>query len=858
MKSYSYHLHLILCLTFLMLTNRCGKDGDDDQGGKKETAKTTAPTAPSSLSATAISTTQIDLSWKDNSDNETGFKLERSLDGSSGWTEVASLTANTTTYQNTGLTAATTYYYRVCAYNSGGNSGYTPVVNAKTNSSPPAAPSALSGKSMSATQINLSWTDNSNDESGFKVEFSLNGTSGWAEIATVNANTTTYQHTGLTSGTKYYYRVCAYNAIGNSEFSNILNITAGASAPSAPTNLAANVASATQINLSWTDNSNNETGFKVERSFDGSTGWAEIAALAANTTTYQNTGLVASTKYYYRVYAYNAGGNSEYSNIPNATTSAGASVPAAPTNLTATAASATQINLAWADKATDETGYKVEWSSNGTSGWTIITTSLGANTTSFQHTGLTAGTTYYYRVYAYNANGNSEYSNITNAATQSSGTLPTLTTSAVTSYTSTTAVMGGNITNAGTPTYTERGVCFATTHNPTTSNNKTAISGTGTGTFSASVTSGLAANTLYYVRAYAINSAGVAYGSEVSFTTQAAQAAPILTGPSTTASVINLSWTYNWPQGIVSTSDHYQLESSYSATSGFTVRTYYTYEDRRSPFTEQITPVAADVGKTIYFRVRALSGGSFTPYSNVVGVYVESLAVAPNAPSNLVADATSPTSVKLTWTDNSNNETGFEIQRASTTVSGQWVTVYTTSANATSYTHTGLNETHPAYRIRAVNGPAYSSYSNQALPPAKLRIINNLYNDNDANGWKKLNGIISVAISPTNVDIETNAVTYEKYNRNNYLSLPGNIIYPCYTSTPTSSNYADFPVGSYGYGANYKMLVICGWWDYFNFSWQKHYTTITRGTKGVWATTTNHASGYHVVTATQIGLPLKE
>jgi hypothetical protein len=77
--------------------------------------------------------------------------------------------------------------------------------------------------------------------------------------------------------------------------------------------------SSSQINLSWTDNSNNETGFKVERSTDGTT-FTQIATVGANVTMYVNTGLSPLTRYYYRVRAYNTGGNSAYSNIASAKT----------------------------------------------------------------------------------------------------------------------------------------------------------------------------------------------------------------------------------------------------------------------------------------------------------------------------------------------------------------------------------------------------------------------------------------------------------------------------------------------------------------------------------------------------------
>ena len=121
----------------------------------------------------------------------------------------------------------------------------------------------------------------------------------------------------------------AYNSGGNSAYSNTATATTIATAPAAPSTLTATAASSTQINLSWTDNSNNEDGFRIERCQDaGCTSFVEIATVAANVESYSNTGLTAATTYQYRVRAYNSGGNSAYSNTATATTNATA--PAAP------------------------------------------------------------------------------------------------------------------------------------------------------------------------------------------------------------------------------------------------------------------------------------------------------------------------------------------------------------------------------------------------------------------------------------------------------------------------------------------------------------------------------------------------
>jgi hypothetical protein len=94
--------------------------------------------------------------------------------------------------------------------------------------------------------------------------------------------------------------------------------------PAAPGGLAATAASSSAINLTWTDNSNNETGFDIERSTDN-VNWAALAALGSNIQSYASTGLAASTGYYYRVRAKNSAGNSAYSNVASATTLAAGS-----------------------------------------------------------------------------------------------------------------------------------------------------------------------------------------------------------------------------------------------------------------------------------------------------------------------------------------------------------------------------------------------------------------------------------------------------------------------------------------------------------------------------------------------------
>ncbi len=280
-------------------------------------AATGPPAAPSGLTATAVSSSQINLAWTDNASNETEFRIERSPDGSS-FAQIATVGANTTAYSDTGLAAGSTHYYRVLAHNAEGDSAYSNTASATTLSGPPAAPSGLTATAVSTSQINLGWTDNAGNETGFKIERSTDNAS-FSQIATVGANVTSYSDTGRQPGTTYHYRVRSYNAGGDSAYSNTASATTLSGPPAAPSGLNATALSATSVRLTWTDNSNDETGFRIERAAGRGT-YSQIATVGPGVTSYDDTGLTAKTKYSYRVRAYNLAGNSAYSNVANVTT----------------------------------------------------------------------------------------------------------------------------------------------------------------------------------------------------------------------------------------------------------------------------------------------------------------------------------------------------------------------------------------------------------------------------------------------------------------------------------------------------------------------------------------------------------
>lgn len=374
------------------------------------------PGAPASLTATVVSSSQINLTWSDASTNEAGFVLERSLDGTN-FSAHTTLGAGAVSFSDTGLTGSKTHWYRIYAYNAGGSSNYSNTISGTTQAPPPppTAPSNLALTVKGSFSIAMAWSDKSSNELGFKIERSTNGTT-FTPVTTVGAGVVTFTDTGLTAATKYWYRLCSYNAGGNSAYTSAVYATTTAIPlpPAAPTLPTLTTVNNSSLKLGWKDNASNETGFKVERSLDGAA-FTQVATTAASVVLFTDTGLLSITKYYYRVRAYNDGGHSAYTTVVSATTPAPPPPPAAPSALALTVRSSSQINLAWTDNATNETGFKIERSLDGVT-FTQIGT-VAAGTRSYSSTGLVTKTKYYYRVRAYNTGGDSAYSNVPFATT---------------------------------------------------------------------------------------------------------------------------------------------------------------------------------------------------------------------------------------------------------------------------------------------------------------------------------------------------------------------------------------------------------------------------------------------------------
>jgi lysophospholipase L1-like esterase len=273
---------------------------------------------------------------------------------------------------------------------------------------PPNAPGNLRVTAVSSSQISLAWNDVVG-ETGFRIERAPGGTTDWTAVGVAARDNWAFTDTGLVGSTSYSYRVIATSRNGDSALSNVITATTAAPpAPAAPAGLTAVAVSSSQIDVSWQDVAA-ESGYTVQRSPDGVSGWVQVGTTGQDVVAFSDTGLAASTTYFYRVYATNAGGDSPPSNVVSATTPAppppvDTEPPSAPSKLKATSAKR-KINLAWkgsTDSGSGVAGYRVYRSGGSGGPFTLVTTTTSTSAS----VEAPSGAVFWYHVTAYDVAGN--------------------------------------------------------------------------------------------------------------------------------------------------------------------------------------------------------------------------------------------------------------------------------------------------------------------------------------------------------------------------------------------------------------------------------------------------------------------
>lgn len=284
---------------------------------------TTAPTVPTNLIATPISSSQISLSWTASTDNVgvTGYFVYRN------GTQIANVTTGTS-YQDTGLTASTLYSYTLAAYdavpNVSAQSGATTATTQPTASVIPTVPQNLTATAVSSSQINLSWSLSTYNGPAPYPWYHIFKNGASYDFVDVLSYSDNGFGAGLPASTLATYTVSAYTPTNESAQSTSASATTQApipdtTAPSVPTNVTATAVSNSQINLTWTASTDNiaVVGYRIFR------GGVQVASVT-NGTSYQDTGLTGATLYSYRIAAYDAVPNvSAQSTAVTATTQAG-------------------------------------------------------------------------------------------------------------------------------------------------------------------------------------------------------------------------------------------------------------------------------------------------------------------------------------------------------------------------------------------------------------------------------------------------------------------------------------------------------------------------------------------------------
>jgi fibronectin type 3 domain-containing protein len=364
--------------------------------------------APTELKATARSASEIALAWKDNSDNETAFEIQRKRTGD--FARAALAEANATGYTDQGLASNTTYTYRVRATNDDSDSGWSNESSATTILAAPAPPSSFKATGLSSRRILLTWRDNSANEERFELERKPSG-GAFVPAAAPPADATRFEDGELTPDTTFTYRLRAVNAAGSSAWTDESSATTTPRAPAAPQLLSAIAGAGRKITVTWSDRSDNETGFEIDRQeADGA--FLLRASPPADATSYPDFGLRPGTRYTYRIRAVNEDGASASSSPLSATS---LTVPGPPMSLAAAAAGPRQVDLTWRDASSNETGFTLERKTGA--GEFSALEQLAANQQGYADTTVSPNTTYGYRLRAFNAEGTSDPSAETAATT---------------------------------------------------------------------------------------------------------------------------------------------------------------------------------------------------------------------------------------------------------------------------------------------------------------------------------------------------------------------------------------------------------------------------------------------------------
>jgi fibronectin type 3 domain-containing protein len=547
-----------------------------------------APAPPTGLMATA-GNASVTLNWGVVS-GATSYNIYRGTTAGGESTTPIATDVTSLNYNDTGLTNNTTYYYKVAAVNGGGTGGLSNEASATPELTVPIAPTGLTATAGNAS-VTLNWSVVSGATSYNIYRGTTAGGESTTPIAT-DVPVPSYDDTGLFNNTKYYYKVAAVNSGGTGSLSNEASATPEPPVPVAPTGLTATAGNAT-VTLNWGVVSG-ATSYSVYRGT--AAGGESPTAIATGVTaaTYIDTAVTNNTTYYYKVAAVNNSGTGPLSNEASATPEP--PVPSAPIGLTATAGNAT-VTLNWG-VVSGATSYNIyRGTTAGGESTTPIATGITAAT--YNDTGLTNGTTYYYKVAGVNGGGTSGLSN--EASAKPEPTLPIAPTGLTATAGNASVTLNWSVVSGATSYNIYRGTASG-------GESPTAIA---TGVTAATyIDTAVTNNTTYYYKVAAVNSGGT---SGMSNEASATPKAPVSQLPPTA------------PTGLQATAGNASVMLNWTTTSG--ASSYNIYRGTTAGG-ESAIPIATDVttnsfsdvgltnGTTYYYKVAAVNSNGTSGMSN--------------------------------------------------------------------------------------------------------------------------------------------------------------------------------------------------------------------------------------------------
>ena len=357
------------------------ESGDSPSDVVTITTLQSVPADPSGLKASEIKSNMITLIWKDNSDNEDGFRVERN------GTVIGYLSKNMTSFTDRTVEAETTYKYSIKAINKAGESKEVSI-EVKTSNTIPMPPTSLEAIIFDDNTIKLVWNDNSDNEEGFELykDDKL--------LTTTAKDINFYLDKDVKPDILYTYLVQAVNSAGKS-IADKVKVKITKLPPIPPTDFNAMALSESEISLSWSDNSNNEEGFEIYRND------TLIYKVKANETSYIDKGLSANTLYKYSIKAINSAGASIQNFAEAKTFDIDKEVPNPPVDFKIDSLSSKVVKLEWKDNSDNERGYKIYRDGE------LIAT-LDNQHTSFIDKDLSPDTLYKYEIVAINSKGDSK------------------------------------------------------------------------------------------------------------------------------------------------------------------------------------------------------------------------------------------------------------------------------------------------------------------------------------------------------------------------------------------------------------------------------------------------------------------